>query len=57
MDTLKAKLNPARFPGMSPMMAAIFGYVLGESFTEPAIAEITVSEAEKLVYFRKAGAE
>ena len=56
MDTLKTKLNPTRFPGMSPMMAAIIGYVLSESFTDPAIAEITVSEAENLVYFRKAGA-
>jgi len=41
MDTLKTKLNPTRFPGMSPMMAAIVGYVLSESFTDPAIAEIT----------------
>ena len=56
MDALKTKLNPTRFPGMSPMMAAIVGYVLSESFTDPAIAEITVSEAENLVYFRKAGA-
>lgn len=35
-------------------MAAIAGYVLGESWTTPAIAEITVSEAEDLVYVRKA---
>lgn len=56
MEALKTKLNPTRFPGMSPMMAAIVGYVLSESFTEPAIAEITVSEVENLVYFRKAGA-
>ncbi len=53
---LTNKLNPARFPGMSPLMAAVVGYVLGESFTEPEIAEITVSEAEGIVYFRKAGA-
>ena len=37
-------------------MAAIVGYVLGESFTDPQIAEIKVSEAENLVYIRKAGA-
>jgi len=49
MTTLKSKLNPARFPGMSPFMAAVVGYVLGESFTEPEIAEMTVSEAENLV--------
>jgi hypothetical protein len=56
VDELKRKLNPARFPGMSPFMAAIVGYVLGESFTNPAIAELTVSESENLVYIRKDGA-
>ena len=37
-------------------MAAIVGFVLGESFTDPEIAQITVSENENLVYVRKAGA-
>jgi hypothetical protein len=37
-------------------MAAIVGFVLGESFTNPEIAEIAVSETEGIVYFRKAGA-
>jgi len=55
MDLI-TKLDPARFPGMSPMMAAVVGYVLGEDFTDPQIAEIKVSEAENLAYFRKAGA-
>ena len=55
MDSLKKKLNPTRFPGMSPFMAAIVGFVVGESFTDPAIAEIAVSEAENLVYVRKVG--
>jgi hypothetical protein len=55
MDTLKTKLRPERFPGMPPFMAAIVGYVLGESFTSPGIAELTVSEAENLVYVRKEG--
>jgi len=50
--SLKKKFNPARFPGMSPFMAAIVGFVLGESYTDPAI---TVSEAENRVYIRKAG--
>lgn len=36
-------------------MAAVVGYVIGESFTTPEIAEITVSEAEGIVYFRQAG--
>ncbi len=40
---------------MSPFMAAIVGFVLGESFTDPEIAEITVSETENLVYIRKVG--
>ena len=50
-----AKLRPARFPGVSPFMAAVAGYVLGESFTEPKIAEIRVSESENLVCVRQAG--
>lgn len=41
---------------MSPFMAAIVGYVLGESFTEPTIAELTVSEQENIVYIRPEGA-
>jgi hypothetical protein len=41
---------------MSPFMAAVVGYVLGESFTEPEIAEVTVSESENIVYIRQAGA-
>lgn len=56
MPSLTEKLNPRRFPGMSPFMAAIVGFVLGESFTDPEIAQITVSENENLVYVRKAGA-
>jgi hypothetical protein len=56
MDELKTKLRPSRFPGMSPMMAAIVGYVLGESYTDPEIAELTVSESENIVYIRKSGA-
>ena len=56
MSDLASKLKPSRFPGMSPFMAAIVGYVLGESFTQPEIAEIAVSEDENLVYVRRAGA-
>ena len=40
---------------MSPLMAAVVGYVLGEHFTDPEIAELTVSESENLVYIRKSG--
>jgi hypothetical protein len=53
---LADKLHPARFSEMSPLMAAIVGYVIGEAFTEPTIAEITVSEQENLVYIRQEGA-
>jgi hypothetical protein len=56
MGELVRKLHPTRFPGMSPFMVAIVGFVLGKSFTTPEIAEITVSESENLVYIRKAGA-
>ena len=56
MSTLKAKLKPARFDGMSPLMAAIVGYVLGEAYTTPEIAEISVGESDNLVYIRQAGA-
>lgn len=41
---------------MSPLMAAIVGFVLGESFTDPEIAEISVSESEGFVYLRQQGA-
>ena len=54
--SLSDKLNPARFPGMSPLMAAIVGYVLDESFTEPTIAELAVSEQENIAYIRQEGA-
>ncbi|MGC8560815.1 MAG: hypothetical protein ACP5O1_09065 [Phycisphaerae bacterium] len=56
MSTLKPKLNPTRFPDMSPLMAAIVGYVLGESYTTPEISEIMVGESDNLVYIRKSGA-
>lgn len=55
MTTLADKLHPSRFTEMSPMMAAIVAYVLGEHFTEPEIAELTVSEDEGLVYIRPEG--
>ncbi len=40
---------------MSPLMAAIVGFVLDESFTKPEIAEISVSESEGFVYLRQQG--
>jgi hypothetical protein len=54
-DELARKPHPARFPGMSPLIAAVVGYVVGESYTTPGIDEIAVSEAENLVYIRQRG--
>lgn len=41
--TLATKLNPDRFSAMSGKMAAIVGYILGESWTEPEIAALSVT--------------
>lgn len=42
-DSLVKKLNPNRFSAMSGKMAAIVGYVLGEEWTEPGIAWMSIS--------------
>ena len=42
-DGLAQKLHPSRFTEMSPKMAAIVGYILGESWTEPEVAELAVT--------------
>lgn len=55
VSELSRKLHPSRFPGMSPFMAAVVGYVLSENFTEPEVAEIVVSENENIVYIRQVG--
>jgi hypothetical protein len=34
----------------------LVGYVFDEAYTDPQIAEVTVSESENLVYIRKVGA-
>ena len=41
--SLAKKLNPNRFTAMSGKMAAIVGYVLGEKWTEPGIAWMSIS--------------
>ena len=41
--TLTDKLHPDRFSAMSGKMAAIVGYILGESWTEPEIAALSVT--------------
>ena len=43
MPTLKEKLHPERFQGMSGKMAAIVGYILDEGYTNPAINELIVT--------------
>lgn len=40
---LQEKLHPRLFPGMSPKMAAIVGYIIGARCTDPAIAELVVT--------------
>ena len=55
MHELAHKLHPGRFTEMSPLMAAIVGYVLDEKLTTPQIEELAVSEAENLVYIRPEG--
>lgn len=41
--TWKQKLNPARFPGMSPKMSAIVACILDIEVTTPAIINIIVT--------------
>jgi len=40
---LTQKLHPTRLSGMTSKMVAIVGFVLGETFTQPAIAAIFVT--------------
>ena len=40
---LAEKLHPDRFSAMSGKMAAIVGYILAESWTEPEIAALSVT--------------
>jgi hypothetical protein len=41
--SLASKLHPDRFSAMSGKMAAIVGYILGESWTEPEIVALSVT--------------
>lgn len=43
IESIRTKLNPERFPNMSGTMAAIVGYFLDESYTEPEIVEMCVT--------------
>jgi hypothetical protein len=50
--SLKKKLNPSRFAGMSPKMAAIVGYIIGEKYTHPYI-ESMVSTSDGAILARE----
>lgn len=41
--TLAQKLHPNRFPLMSPKMAAIVAFILGENWTEPSLDALTIT--------------
>ena len=43
VETVQQKLNPRRFPGMSPKMAAIVGFVVGKKYTKQAIGSMYVT--------------
>lgn len=40
---LTRKLHPSRYPGMSPKMAALVGFLVEDQFTQPDIAEVQVT--------------
>jgi hypothetical protein len=40
---LQLKLSPARFPNMSPQMAAMLGFLFGRAYTTPALADVVVT--------------
>lgn len=41
--SLDAKLDPARFPGMSPRMGAIVGLILGREYTQPVLLDLSIT--------------
>ena len=43
VDEVAQKLHPARFPNMSPRMAAIVGYLMGKEYTTPTISGLCVT--------------
>jgi hypothetical protein len=42
-DSLHSKLNPHRYPNMSPMMGAIMGFILEREYTTPVLADVMVT--------------
>jgi hypothetical protein len=45
MPALSDRLHPKRFPGMSGRMAAVVGFILGERWSKPRIAELVPASA------------
>lgn len=43
MTALIMKLDPRRFSGMSPQMAAIIGYLLGKKWTVPTLVSLYIT--------------
>ncbi len=46
---LHHKLHPRRFPGMSPKMAAMVGYILGQEWTSPSLITLSITSDGFLV--------
>jgi|ERR1700746_32462 len=55
LNRLHRKLNPSRFPRMTPVMSAIVGFVLDARFGDHAIGEIMVT-CDGVVLARPEGA-
>ena len=49
-----AKFHPGRFPNMSPKMAAITGFLLGQEYTTPQIVGMVVT-SDKFVLAQTKG--
>lgn len=43
VETLTAKLHPSRFSAMSPKMASIVGYILGQDWVTPQVSGLMVT--------------
>lgn len=50
-NELESKLNPKRYPNMSPKMAAILGYLIEKEYTTPLIVRVQIT-TDKSVYVR-----
>jgi hypothetical protein len=44
LKDLVRKLDPSRFPGMPPILAALTGFILGAEFFCPRIIEVVITD-------------